>query len=168
MSGVSGFLGELIVGTLLQTSGHDVQHFGRQHGSDLRVRKLGVDIDVKTSLPKTEIGVPHWGWALLSGSKKKELTFTHLVCVALDDSLEPSALYVIRRADLERFPAGIPPFTNNKHILLLTQDGSATAGATERERTAVVACAKLVQEGAVRRANNAASLVALLRSPSTS
>jgi len=152
MSVVKGFLGELVVGSLLRGRGYDVHHLGGQHGSDLVVRQLGAEIDVKTSSLKKELGCPHWGWALHSGSKKKALTFTHLVCVALDASLELAGLFVIGRADLERFPAGVPPFVNNRRILFVTQDGNSTAGVNERQKTAVSTCAELLRAGAVQRA----------------
>lgn len=164
MSSVRGFLGELLVGSLLVAAGYDVEHLGGQHGSDLVVRKLGAEIDVKTSALKMELGCPHWGWALLSGSKTKDLTFTHIVCVALDASHKPASLFVVKVGDLEQFPAGIPPFVKNKRVLFITQDGNVEAGVTQAQKTAVSLCGELVRGGALHRATDGDSLAALLRS----
>lgn len=167
LSVVTGFLGELIVGHLLQCAGHPVRHFGKQHGIDLEAPSLGAKIDVKTSLPKRELGCEHWGWALLSGSKNKTLQFSHLVCIALDDKFSLCNIFVVARDDLDEFPAGIPPFTKNKRILIALRDGaSLPARASALQRAATQRCVTLEAEGILRKVPDAAGLAAALRSVS--
>jgi hypothetical protein len=164
LSIVTGFLGELIVGHLLQCAGHPVRHFGKQHGIDLEVPSLGAKIDIKTSLLKREVGCEHWGWALLSGSKNKTLRFSHVVCIALDDKFSPGNIFVVARDDLDEFPAGIPPFTKNKRILIALRDGeSLPARAPALQREATQRCVILEAEGMVKKVRDAAGLVAALR-----
>lgn len=83
-------------------------------------------------------------WALQSGSKKeKRLIFTHLVCVALDEALELSALYVVDVADLEKFPAGVRPFSNNKRILLVPRHRVDVAAMTDLNEDQRKGCSSL-------------------------
>ena len=69
----------------------------------------------------------------------------HLVCVALDASHELAGLFVLTASDLHRFPAGINPYRNNKHILFVTCDGNIQAGVTE-QRNAVSVCRELTKQ----------------------
>lgn len=166
MGTVTGFLGELLVGRLLQNAGYPVEHFGKQHGFDLRVPSLAnLTIDVKTSLKKSELGCNHWGWALVSGSKNKPLSFTHIVCVALDEAHDWTTLLVIAQPDVLRFPGGIRPFVKNKHILLRLAPGEALPTRARPDQLhAVTTCQNLEEAGAVRVASTPSELVTLLTS----
>jgi hypothetical protein len=166
---VTGFLGELVLGALLQADGYAVEHYGGQHGVDVCVPKLRVRIDVKTSTLKTELGMRLWGWALQSGSKKKALNFTHVVCVALDEAFQLSALYVVNVADLEKFPAGVSPFKNNKRIFLVPRDNADILDLDHLKKDqaeALKLSSVRVREGVVRVATNSTELAEQLGAPS--
>lgn len=168
-SGLKGFLGELLLRELLQHAGHTVRHLGNQHGTDLQLPAIGLSIDVKTSTQKEEIpGCQHWGWALVSGSKTKALNFTHVVCVALDETLALGELFVVRKDELHEFPGSIPPFTKNKHILVVPVAGHKPSNdAKPLHKQLLDDCAALERRGRFRRARNAAELMALLTVPAS-
>jgi hypothetical protein len=104
-SSVVGFLGEVVVRQKLEMEGLQVEHHGNQTGYDLEVHG-GPKIDVKACTPRSYFGdsANCWGWALLSKSKKRKISFQYLVCVAFNSSLNVSAFYVVNTKDLRKFP----------------------------------------------------------------
>lgn len=116
LSNVKGYLGELIVKEKLEKEGYEVMQKGNQSGYDLDVPSLSAKIDVKFSTFKSEAkNYPkYWGWALMSGSKNRELKFSHFVLVALRENLDLDAYYVIRIRDLKFFPKNFAQFRNVK------------------------------------------------------
>ena len=105
-STVVGFLAEVLVREKLISDGLDVEQKGNQAGHDLEVIN-GPKIDVKACTMKfhKKAGCNHWGWALLSESKKRKISFTHLICVAFEPSLEVRNYYVVHASNLNQFPA---------------------------------------------------------------
>jgi hypothetical protein len=106
-STVKGYLGELLVKAKLEEEGLAVTHLGNQSGFDLECRglKRPLKIDVKYSEPKHDFekGVTNWGWALQHEHKRKPISCTHFVCLAVDHELERLAYYVVNRQCLEHF-----------------------------------------------------------------
>lgn len=113
-----GFLGELLVREKLESEGREVKHFGNQSGYDLWYGKgtVEVKIDVKASRGdpiRDEFRA--WGWALLSTSKKRKLSCTHFVCIALDATLMPHAYHVIPSSKVKAFPHAAGRFKSVMH-----------------------------------------------------
>lgn len=106
-STVKGYLGELLVKAKLEAEGLEVTHFGNQSGYDLEYGRQNhsFKIDVKYSEPKCDFEkhVTNWGWALQHENKKKPISCTHFVCLAVDQKLECLAYYVVSRQCLEHF-----------------------------------------------------------------
>jgi hypothetical protein len=118
-STVVGFLGEVLVCEKLRSEGLDVTHLGNQKGYDLQITSLTpeIRIDVKTAVGSDIQGkmIRTWGWALLSTTKKRPLTCTHFVCVALDCELHPFAYHVIERSRVTEFPPSAGQFKSVIH-----------------------------------------------------
>jgi hypothetical protein len=111
LSTIKGYLGELIVKTRLESEGCIVEQKGNQCGYDLEFENI--KIDVKTSTLKEETpGKLGWGWALKQKSKKRKLSCTHFVCLALDKKNNEKAFYIIRKEDIGKFPANSKRFKN--------------------------------------------------------
>ena len=106
-STVKGYLGELLVKAKLEKEGLEVTHRGNQSGIDLEYNRLNrsFKIDVKYSEPKHDFekNVTNWGWALQHENKKKPISCTHFVCLAVDQKLECLAYYIVNRQCLEHF-----------------------------------------------------------------
>jgi len=104
-STVKGFLGELLVKNKLKQEGHNFKHIGNQADVDLELKNSNSRIDVKTSILKREIkNLPeYWGWALKQKSKKRKISSSHLICIALFKDLSIDAFYIIRTKDLKEF-----------------------------------------------------------------
>lgn len=113
-STVKGFLGEVLVRKKLISEGANVTHMGNQKGYDLLVTSLAPEmrIDVKTSAAHPIGNTSHdtWGWALHSTSKKRAISCTHFVCIALDRKFFPFAYYVISSSLVAQFPAAAGQF----------------------------------------------------------
>lgn len=126
LSNVKGYLGELLVKAKLESEGVQVVHLGNQSGHDLELTYKGkpYKIDVKFSTLKSEYhrGEGNWGWALIHQNKKREVTCTHYVCVAVDLKLEAVGYYVIRQENAELFFSGVGQFKGVKHSLVLFQN----------------------------------------------
>ncbi len=131
-SNIKGYLGEILVRADLVCSaspgGPTLQAKGNQSSIDLELKSGGrvlMRIDVKTSTLKSEErGTPdYWGWALAQG-KKKPVSGSMFVCVALDDSFASRAYYLVRERDLSEFALenGIGQFKNVTHGLRLLED----------------------------------------------
>lgn len=111
LSTIKGYLGELIVREKLESEGCVVRQKGNQCGYDLEFENI--KIDVKTSTLKEEMpGKLGWGWALKQKSKKRRLSCTHFVCLALDEKYNEKAFYVIKKDNAQKFPAGPKRFKN--------------------------------------------------------
>lgn len=110
LSTIKGYLGELVVKSKLEKEGCNVFQRGNQSGYDLEFENI--KIDVKTSFLKEETpGFPsYWGWALKHVSKKRKISCTHFVCVALDQNYKENAFYIIKKNDINYFPAGSKRF----------------------------------------------------------
>jgi hypothetical protein len=130
LSNVKGYLGELLVKAKLESEGVEVTHLGNQSGYDLELVYKGkvFKIDVKFSTLKCEYqrGEENWGWALIHQNKKREVTCTHYVCIAVDPKLEAVGYYVIRRENAELFLSGVGQFTGVKHSFMLFQNKEFT------------------------------------------
>lgn len=113
-STVKGFLGEILVREKLVSEGVEVIHMGNQKGYDLLIPSSSpeIRIDVKTSAAHLIEATLHktWGWALHSTSKKRPISCTHFVCIALDTELFPFAYYVIESSSVAQFPAAAGQF----------------------------------------------------------
>jgi hypothetical protein len=111
-STVVGFLGEIMVFEKLKSEGLEIFHKGNQAGYDLEVEN-GPTIDVKACTPRDEFGNDKgfWGWALLSASKKRALSFSHIVCVAFSRTLDVHCFYVIKADVLQQFPPSIKRYS---------------------------------------------------------
>ncbi len=111
LSTIKGYLGELIVKAKLESEGCMVEQKGNQCGYDLGFDNI--KIDVKTSTLKEETpGTLGWGWALKQKSKKRRLSCTHFVCLALDEKYNEKAFYVIKKEDIGKFLANSKRFKN--------------------------------------------------------
>jgi len=127
-STVKGYLGELLVKAKLEREGALVEHLGNQRGYDLQFNHGGrpFKIDVKFSALKCEYcpGQNNWGWALVHQNKKRPVSCTHFVCVAVDYQLEVIGYYVVSHNQVGRFPAGVGQFGRVKHGFILFEDNS--------------------------------------------
>jgi len=116
-STVIGFLGELLIKEKLEYEGcGNLEFLGNQSGYDLR--NGNIKIDVKCSTLKNEIKKgfgKYWGWALVTESKKRHISCTHFICVALDDDYQVAAYYVISSKDVTGFHSGVGQFGGVKH-----------------------------------------------------
>src|SRR5574341_311525 len=119
LSTVKGYLGELLVKNRLEHEGLIVQHHGNQSGFDLQCEYRGetFKLDVKFSMPKYEYDSSHvnWGWALVHQHKQRNLSCTHMVCVAVDENLNVHKVYVIPVANIQDFPPSVGKFSRIKH-----------------------------------------------------
>lgn len=162
-STVKGFLGELLVKQRLEQEGVKVAHLGNQKGYDLEFTHQGVAVrvDVKVSLPKDEFrwGFDYWGWALQPASKKT-ISATHFVCVGCTDALEVDALFVVRKEDVQKFPAGERQFKGVLHGLILPVDAQQAGPTTPS--MAFDSSQRLLRSGVVRKVAPTGSLVAAL------
>lgn len=126
LSTVKGYLGELIVKAKLESEEVRVKHLGNQSGYDLEVISIGevFKIDVKFSAFKREYHSQqdNWGWALIHGNKQRQISCTHIVCVAVDHALDVVNYYVIPKQHIELFPPGAGRFRRVKHSFLLFGD----------------------------------------------
>ncbi len=127
-STVKGYLGELLVKAKLESEGSAVEHLGNQSGYDLQFTYKGevFKIDVKFSTLKCEYHPQqnNWGWALVHQNKKRPISCTHFVCVAVDHELEVVGYYVISLSQVELFMSGVGQFGGVKHGFLLFEDKS--------------------------------------------
>jgi len=111
LSTIKGYLGELIVKAKLESEGCMVKQKGNQCGYDLDFENI--KIDVKTSSLKEETpGKLGWGWALKQKSKKRRLSCTHFVCLALDKNYNEKSFYIIKKEDIRKFPSNSKRFKN--------------------------------------------------------
>ncbi len=114
LSTIKGYLGELIIKAKLESEGCVVEQKGNQCGYDLGFDNI--KIDVKTSTLKEETpGILGWSWALKQKNKKRKLSCTHFVCVALDEKYNEKAFYIIKKEDIGKFPANSKRFKNVKN-----------------------------------------------------
>jgi hypothetical protein len=125
LSNTKGYLGELLVYQKLQEEGNNLLQKGNQSGYDLEILGTRIKIDVKLSTLKTEVKncPPYWGWALKHTNKKRELSASHFVCVALDEHYKVKCYYVIKASDVKYFPASaIGQFSGITHGLIIPQN----------------------------------------------
>ncbi|MBM4295324.1 MAG: hypothetical protein FJ126_10555 [Deltaproteobacteria bacterium] len=115
MSTIKGYLGELIVKPKLLEEGLTTISLGNQSGYDLEYNDI--KIDVKLSCLKNEFKLDnnYWGWALKHQNKKKDIKATHLICVALTETYDVNAFYVISANNINGFPQGIKQFSKVEH-----------------------------------------------------
>lgn len=167
-SNVTGFLGELLVLKLLRDAGEDVEPRGNQAGDDLVVSALNAKLDVKCSTVKQELGdgFRHWGWALTSTAKKRQVTATHFVCVALDNDYALARLFVVRASEMSRFPPGERRFKSVTHCLIVPVDQGQERSAVQGfNASRLKSCEALLGDGTVQVAlpTEGARLVAAIR-----
>jgi hypothetical protein len=119
LSMVKGYLGELLVKAKLESEGLVVKHLGNQSGYDLLSGNF--KIDVKFSALKNEVGGSgaYWGWALLHQNKKRGISCSHAVCVAVDGNYAVNSYYVIPESNFGYFPCGVGQFSKVKHAFLI-------------------------------------------------
>lgn len=126
LSNVKGYLGELLVKAKLEGEGIEVTHLGNQSGYDLEFnyKEKIFKIDVKFSTLKSEFHPQqsNWGWALVHQNKKRTVSCTHFVCVAVDRELEIIGYYVIPQSHAESFLSGVGRFKGVKHGFLLFEN----------------------------------------------
>ena len=110
-STVVGYLGEVVVREKLSSKGLVVFHKGNQSAYDLATSS-GVKIDVKAGSPRDEFGAGRefWGWALKSQSKKRDINFSRIICVAFTEKYDIHGFYTVLVSNLEHFPPAIPRF----------------------------------------------------------
>jgi hypothetical protein len=111
-SNIKGYLGELLVRSKLEQEKCEVLPKGNQSGYDLEFDDIR--IDVKTSTYKEEMAdfPRYWGWALRHENKKRGISCTHFVCVALNPDLSVKNYYVINAKLVKEFPGGFKQFRN--------------------------------------------------------
>jgi hypothetical protein len=164
LSTVKGYLGELIVKRKLQDEGIKTNSKGNQSGYDLEYKDNDKDIriDVKLSMLKNEFGLEnhHWGWALKTKNKNKEITATHFVCAALNNELEVDAFYVIntKNKKYEMFPQGPSRFRNVEHSFGVYSSDLSDIINKEDIKTYFKQSMALMQDGYVIRVNPSENL----------
>jgi hypothetical protein len=159
LSNVKGYLGELMVFDKLTKEGLSLEQKGNQSGYDIGVLGTGIKIDVKLSTVKTEIKgcPPYWGWALKHENKKRGLSATHFVCVALNDDFSVKEYYIIQAADYKKFPkSAIGQFGKVENgFTILKNERSIKDILDDKLKVYFQTCSALVDKGvAVRLSGN--------------
>lgn len=128
LSNVKGYLGELLVKAMLEDEGCVVTQKGNQCGYDLEYLVHGdaIKIDVKFSN-----GITNWGWSVVPGSKKKPISCTHFVCVAVGNDFLVRKYYVISKTNHTLLPAATGRF-NATHGFIVFPDEYLPQSATPR------------------------------------
>jgi hypothetical protein len=166
LSNVKGYLGELLVKAKLESEGVEVTHLGNQSGHDLELTYKGklYKIDVKFSTLKSEYhrGECNWGWALIHQNKKRDVTCTHYVCLAVDPTLDGVGYYVIPREHAELFFAGVGQFKGVKHSLMLFQNKEFAPDANAKYFQLYETSKKLFQTGTAVFVERNSSLLEIL------
>lgn len=152
-STVKGYLGELLVKAKLESEGIAVEHLGNQSGYDLQFNYRGevFRVDVKFSTLKCEYcpGQNNWGWALVHQNKKRQISCTHFVCVAVDTKLEVIGYYVVSLNQVERFLSGVGQFGGVKHGFILFEDESYVPNKHDRFFQLCETSRQLLKDGAI-------------------
>lgn len=152
-STVKGYLGELLVKAKLESEGLAVEHLGNQSGYDLQFNYKGevFKVDVKFSALKCEYcrGQNNWGWALVHQNKKRPISCTHFVCVAVDHELEVIGYYVVSLNQIEQFLSGVGQFGGVKHGFILFEDESYVPNKYDRFFQLYETSRQLLKAGAI-------------------
>lgn len=154
-SSVKGYLGELLVMQHLKREGYTVTQRGNQSGFDLIIEELNAKVDVKLSILQVGKIPQHWGWALKHENKKRRISCSHFVCVALDKGLNTINYYIIKAKHLNKFPkSGMGRFkgVSNGLVVLPPKESIPIDGKVEM-RNYFLACAKLVKNGIAKKLN---------------
>lgn len=156
-SNLKGYLGELLVFQKLEEEGYKVTHLGNQSGYDLEISELA-KIDVKYS--KFNEDFDDWGWALVPYSKKRAISCSHFVCLAMNGDYTVNSYFVIKKKDYEKFPSTIGRF-RLKHSFSAVKDGFSY----ERHlpNPYLEECTRLLQDGTVTRIHSSGSLYDILK-----
>jgi hypothetical protein len=151
LSNVKGYLGELIVLEKLLKEKVTVEQKGNQSGYDIEIIDLGIKIDVKLSTIKTEVKncPPYWGWAIKHENKKRDLTATHFVCVALNVDFSVKDFYVIKAKDYKHFPkSAIGQFGKVKNGFTILSDKKTIESIADKKlKEYFNKCSALVDNG---------------------
>lgn len=162
LSNVKGYLGELIVLDKLRKEKLSVVQKGNQSGYDLEIIEMSIKIDVKLSTIKTEIRdcPPYWGWALKHENKKRDLSATHFVCVALNENLTVKDFYVINAKNLNHFPrSAIRQFGKvEKGLTILKRKKSIDLINDEKLKKYFNQCSELVENGTAKKLSKSKNL----------
>jgi len=139
MSTVKGYLGELEMFRILENERTDrLSQKGKQAGYDIEYeyKEVGFKIDVKFSTYKVEFKSRKecWGWALKIRNKKRPVTATHFVCVAVNEELDVEAIYVVNAEDIKHFPNGYGQFKGVEHAFVVFPDKRIDASDKEAIR----------------------------------
>ncbi len=162
LSNVKGYLGELIVLEKLLKENVKVVQKGNQSGYDIEIVDLGIKIDVKLSTIKTEVKncPPYWGWAIKHENKKRDLTATHFVCVALNEDFSVKDFYIIKAKDYQRFPkSAIRQFGKVENGFTILSDKRAIENITDKKlKEYFNKCSALVENGIASRLSSSKRL----------
>lgn len=159
LSNVKGYLGELIVLEKLIKEEVTVEQKGNQSGYDIELVEYSIKIDVKLSTIKTEVNdcPPYWGWAIRHENKRRDLTATHFVCVALNEDFTVSDFYIIKTKDYKKFPkSAIRQFGKVENGFTILKEGKTLNDIKDKSlKTYFKKCSTLVDKGlAVRLRSN--------------
>jgi hypothetical protein len=158
LSNVKGYLGELLVFDKLKKEKLHVVQKGNQSGYDIEMLNSNIKIDVKLSTIKMEINgcPPYWGWALKHENKKRAVTASHFICVALQDDFSVKDYYIIQAKDLKMFPSSaIRQFGKVENGFTILKTMASIKGIENKELKKYFAtCTNLVNEGVAIRLNS--------------
>jgi len=110
LSNIKGYLGELYVIRKLQSEGGSIIQKGNQSGYDVGYNNYKIDVKMSSHKDDLNAGFKFWGWALKQKNKKKPISCTHFVCIALDDNSNSKYYFIINSKHINSFPKGIGQF----------------------------------------------------------
>ena len=120
LSTVKGYLGELMVRKKLMEESKEVIHKGNQSNYDLKVDNYLIDVKLSSLKEEIKYFNHHWGWALNHTNKKRKISCTHFVLVALNKKYNVENFFIIKANDVEKFPSGIGQFRSKKCLCFFT------------------------------------------------
>lgn len=162
LSTIKGYLGELIVKLKLEKEGCSIIQKGNQSGYDLKFKDIKIDVKTSSFKKETFNSPFSWGWALKQKSKKRLISCTHFVCVALNKNYKVDAFYIIKKENIKYFPKGIKRFKGVQKVFSVLPNTNAL-NVPEELSILFKKCRVLEKEGKVTKIKPSGNLKNVLK-----